>query len=387
MVTQAIGRVTIIGRGHAAITASHAKTVELVTEPEIGPRATCVAAVGAQVESGDLLALRGWIDLTIAAGGATDVIRAHANPAFAADHRLVVRRAPAPVRDALLVEADKGASDLDPKLVAALKDPASTVTVSLEPARDARAGRGALIVSPGPPWSIPGQATGGSADLSLHSPLGAEDIELATRSLDQAAYISVEANLAADPAAIALVEAAWSGEHFVLPADRLGPLASALAVAGVDLSSVQVVEARALARGPGSIEPVTTCLVVAVPSGEVARAIRTIGEAIPGARGVVVFDAGTGSMHAARWQAPAGSDVPSRRGHPAIVVAGRVGGGSDGHAAEALPRSVAVLAAELAARGASTRELSAALQRATGMSRKAAYAAALELAPSKRPDS
>src|SRR5215212_1305962 len=92
MLTRAIGRVTIIGRGHAAITASHAKTVELVTEQEIGPRATCVAAVGARVDSGDLLALRGWIDLTIEAGGITDVVRAHANPAFAAGDRLVVRR-------------------------------------------------------------------------------------------------------------------------------------------------------------------------------------------------------------------------------------------------------------------------------------------------------
>ena len=122
MVRQAIGRVTIIGRGHAAITASHAKTVELVIEPEIGARATCVAAVGARVESGDLLDLRGWIDLTIEADGVSDVVRAHANPAFVAGHRLVVRREPAPVRDALLVEADRGAADLDPGLVAALKD-------------------------------------------------------------------------------------------------------------------------------------------------------------------------------------------------------------------------------------------------------------------------
>jgi hypothetical protein len=387
MVTQAIGRVTIIGRGHAAITASHAKTVELVTEPEVGPRATCVAAVDARVESGDLLGLRGWIDLTVEAGGVTDVVRAHANPAFAAGDRLVVRRAPAPVRDALLVEADKGASDLDPTLIAALKDPGSVVTISLEPARAPRAGRGALIVSPGPPWSIPGQVTRPGADLSLRSPLNPEDIQLATRSLDEAVYVSLEANLAADPAAVALVEAAWSGGHFVLPADGLGPLASTLAVAAVDLSNVQVVDARALARGPGAIEPTATCLVVAVPSGEVARAIRTIAETIPGARGIVVFDAGTGSMQATRWQALAEADVPSRRGHPAIVVAGSGGSASDGHATEALPRAVAVLAAELAARGASTRELSAALQRATGMSRKAAYAAALELAASKRPGS
>jgi hypothetical protein len=65
-------------------------------------------------------------------------------------------------------------------------------------------------------------------------------------------------------------------------------------------------------------------------------------------------------------------------------VAGRGASASDPDSTEVLPRPVAVLAAELVARGASTREVSAALQRATGMSRKAAYAAALELVP---PDS
>jgi hypothetical protein len=384
MVTRAIGRVTIIGRGHAAITASHAKTVELVTEQEIGPRATCVAAVGAEVESGDLLELRGWIELTIEAGGVIDVVRGHANPAFAPGDRLVVRRGPAPVRDALLVEADKGASDLDPLLVAALKDPGATVTVSLSAAQDERGDRGALIVSPGAPWSTPGAAAARPADVSLRSPLSAEDLELAARSLDDATHVSVDANLAGDPAAASLVQAAWNGGHFVLAAEGLGALPSALAVAGVGLSNVNVVDMRALARRPGSIEPEATCVVLAVPSGDVARAIGAIKQAIPSARGVVVLDAGMGSMHATPWQAPAGSAVPSRRGREAIVVAGRSATTSDADSTEILPRPVAVLAAELVAHGASTREVSAALQRATGMSRKAAYAAALELVP---PDS
>ena len=329
MVSQAIGRVTIIGRGHAAITASHAKTVELVIEPEIGARATCVAAVGARVESGDLMDLRGWIDLTIEADGVSDVVRAHANPAFVAGHRLVVRRAPTPVRDALLVEADRGAADLDPGLVAALKEPGSTVTVTLSPAEDERRSRGALIVSPGAPWSAPG-AVARSADVSLRSPLSPDDVELCTQSLEDAAYVSLQADLAADPAAIALVQAAWSEGHFVLPAEGLGPLASALAVAGTDLSSVNVVDLRALARRPGAIEPEATCLVVSVPSGDVARAIAAIEKAIPSARGVVVLDAGTGTMQTAPWQAPAGSAVPSRRGRSAIVVAGRSTGASGG---------------------------------------------------------
>ena len=380
MVTQAIGRVTIIGRGHAAITASHAKTVELVTEPEIGSRATCVAAVGAHVESGDLLDLRGWIDLAIEADGVTDVVRAHANPAFAAGDRLVVRRNPVPVRDALLIDADKGASDLDPRLVAALREPGRAVTVSMSPAQDERASRGALVVSPGAPWSAPGAAATRPADMKLRSPLSAEDIELASRSLDVGAYLFLDANLARDPGAINLVQAAWSRGHFVLPADGLGPLPSALAVAGVGLSNVKVVELRELAR----LEPEVTCVAVAVPSADVARAIGAILKAIPSARGVVVLDPGTGSMHSTPWQAPTMSAMASRRGREAIVVAGGGASASGDDSTEALSRPVAVLAAELVARGASTREVSAALQRATGMSRKAAYAAALELLP---PDS
>ena len=377
MVTPAIGRVTIIGRGHAAITASHAKTVELVAEQEIGPRATCVAAVGARVESGDLLDLRGWIDLTIEAEGVSDVVRAHANPGFAVGDRLVVRRNPVPVRDAVLIDADRGASDLDPRLVAALGKPGSIVTVSMSPAQDERASRGALVVSPGAPWSTPGTAAARPVDMKLSSPLSAEDIELATRSLDEAAYIFLDATLARDPAAIDLVQAAWSRGHFVLPAEGLGPLPSALAVAGVGLSNVTVVELRELAR----LEAEATCVAVAVPSADVARAIGAILKAIPGARGVVVVDPGTGSMHTTPWQAPTMSAVASKRGREAIVVAGRSASASSEDSTEALPRPVAVLAAELVARGASTREVSAALQRATGMSRKAAYAAALELLP------
>jgi uncharacterized protein len=368
MVTQAIGRVTIIGRGHAAITASHAKTVELVAEPEIGPRATCVAAVDVRVKSGDLLGLRGWIDLTIEAGGVTDVVRGHANPAFAAGDRLVVRQAPAPVRDALLVEADKGAAELDRRLVAALADPGARVMVTLAPAEDARGGRGALIVSPGPPWS------GRPLDMSVRSPRSPADVEAATGAVQDAAHVALDANLAGDLAAVALVQAAWRGGQLVLPAEGLGPLPSALAVAGVDLSSVSV----------GAVEPEATCLVLAVPSGDVAKAVRAIERASPRARGVVVLDAGTGSMQATSWQAPAESTVPSRRGREAIVVAGRSPNASD--AASALPHAVAVLAAELVARGASTREVSAALQRAMGMSRKAAYSAALELASAPERD-
>src|SRR5215213_9119256 len=381
----AIGRVTVIARGHAAISASHTKTVELVADEEIGPRATCVAAVGAAVESGDLLALRGWIDLEIEAGGVADVVHGHANPAFADGDRLVVRLAPAPVRDALLVAADKGASELDPQLVARLNDSGATVTVTLSPSQDERASRGALIVSPGAPWSPPGASAARPCDLNLRSPLGADHADEADEALGDGAYVSLDANLAGDRVAAKLVERAWSGGHFVLPTDGLGPLPSALAVAGVDLSSVHVLGLRELARRPGSIELDATCVAVAAASADVARAIGAIEEAMPAARGVVVLDAGTRTMQATPWQAPAEGTIESRRGRSAIVVAGPSARGPEPHAQEPLPRPVAVLAAELVARGASTRELAAALQRATGMSRKDAYAAALDLAAAERP--
>jgi hypothetical protein len=265
-----------------------------------------------------------------------------------------------------------------------LKDPESTVTATLSPAQDERGRRGALIVSPGAPWSAPRAARIRPCDVSLSSPLSSENVEQADDALGDGAYVSLDAGLAGDPAAVNLIQSAWNGGHFVLPSEGLGPLPSALAVAGVDLSNVNVVDLRALARRRGSIEPEASCVAVAVPSADVARAIGAILKAIPSARGVVVLDPGTGRMHATPWQAPTMSAVASQRGREAIVVAGRGASGSDPDSTEVLPRPVAVLGAELVARGASTREVSAALQHATGMSRKAAYAAALELVP---PDS
>ena len=82
----------------------------MALEPGTGPRASCVVAVGAQLEGGDIADLRGWNDLN-RGRRVSHAVPGDANPHLPPVIAQAVRRAPAPVRDALLVEAE-GASEI-----------------------------------------------------------------------------------------------------------------------------------------------------------------------------------------------------------------------------------------------------------------------------------
>lgn len=112
------GIVTIRCRGHAQITAGHSKTFELTPDADIGPRATCVIGVGAQVD-GDPRLLAGPVEIALEAGGIRQRVTAEANPF--ATHGFVVRKSDFRGHDTLAVNADAAASDLDRELVAALQ--------------------------------------------------------------------------------------------------------------------------------------------------------------------------------------------------------------------------------------------------------------------------
>src|SRR5437660_2593944 len=106
-------RPTIECRGHAAITATHAKTWELTLDDDIGLRATCVIGVGSVVDWGRLLALRGPVRFGLSVGDRRDEVRAEMNPLFRAGRRLVVRTSRFRADDTLAVAADKASADLD----------------------------------------------------------------------------------------------------------------------------------------------------------------------------------------------------------------------------------------------------------------------------------
>jgi hypothetical protein len=139
------------GRGHPAIRATHAKTLEFSGDPEITGRATCVVAVAAQALNDLPDGLAGPVRIGIRAGGHEATVRALANPGWRPGGTAVVRRSRNRRPDTLATEADLVAADLPRPLVAALADPAIEVEVTVERAPARPDGRTALILMWTPP--------------------------------------------------------------------------------------------------------------------------------------------------------------------------------------------------------------------------------------------
>lgn len=134
--------ITIRGRGHPRVRATHAKTIELTTERELTGRGTCIVGVGVALDPARLGALSGRVVVTFEAGGHRELVRGLANPRYdAATGRLVIRRSRHRADDTLVVGADKGSADLDRALVAALADGGVELRVTV--ARDADLAGGA----------------------------------------------------------------------------------------------------------------------------------------------------------------------------------------------------------------------------------------------------
>ena len=122
--------VQLVGRGDERIRATHTKTLELIAGTELTERATCVIAVET-VSPHQRMA--GPVRVTISAAEETFAFDARANSAWDTAATAVLRRGPLRLPGTLATHAAVGAADLPRPLVERLRDPASVVTVTLEP--------------------------------------------------------------------------------------------------------------------------------------------------------------------------------------------------------------------------------------------------------------
>ena len=122
----------LVGHGHPAIRATHAKTFELTAEPAITPRATCVLAVGTVLDP-NLAPLRGRVRLTLATPGLPALTgEATLNPRRALTDRVVIRRSRTLDADTLAVDSTLTADDLPEEFAVALTDPVREVILTVE---------------------------------------------------------------------------------------------------------------------------------------------------------------------------------------------------------------------------------------------------------------
>lgn len=213
--------VTFRAAGHPEIRATHAKTLELTADPAITARATCILGVGAGVDAHALGALEGRVTITIEAGGVADTVTATANPGWSDPGSVIVRKSAHTSPATFATDADKGAADLDRTLVAALADPAATVTVTVaEVAPAARPGEraGYLAVPDGRPAALTGA---GAAALAAADLIVTTDLVRVRRLL---------AHLGRQPE---IVEAGAAGRARAVEAVRAGHLVLLVDTGGV----------------------------------------------------------------------------------------------------------------------------------------------------------
>ncbi len=120
-----------VGRGHPAIRATHAKTLELTPEPDVTERGTCVLAVGADAEPPSPIA--GPVRIRLTAGAGRWSLEALANPSWDPAGSAVIRRGPLRLPGTFATDATAAAADLPRDLLAALQDPGTLVTVDVLP--------------------------------------------------------------------------------------------------------------------------------------------------------------------------------------------------------------------------------------------------------------
>jgi hypothetical protein len=301
--------------GHPDIRATHAKTLELVREDEIGARATCVVGVAARLDEQALLGLRGRVEVIVECGGFAGSVRGRVNPAWRVGDPLVVRRAPFATRDALVIDADGGASGLERGLVACLARAGADIGIAIK--GGIGAGPGALYVSTDDSFEDYGGYSPAEAqinpDLVLRSPLADDDIAAGLAALDAGERVALRLGAEADANAGALLDAAHAEGHDILPARGAG----VEAVAGVEAAAR--VDARVLRPRDHDWDSAGGVVLEGVPVERIDKWLRRATR--EGARrGAVGLDLGTPRERFVSWRPGERVEVPGARGRRATLA-------------------------------------------------------------------
>ncbi len=137
----------IVARGHENVTARHRTTIEVTREEDMGVRADCIIGVGAdkgfpQLSSEFMQGARdegSTIRVVFRAGGIEEVVvgRGHPDLTFEDEEEMVIRKSSFICPRTLMVKADKGARDLDRRLIELLKDGGQGLVVEISLIKEA----------------------------------------------------------------------------------------------------------------------------------------------------------------------------------------------------------------------------------------------------------
>jgi len=128
-------------RGHENISGLHNSTIEFTKEPYCTPRGTCILGVNAtksvaelKPETKRLLNKGAKVRIVISCKGITDVVTGFGDTRLLLENKvsMVIRKSRYIDNRTLVVGADKSASQIDRRLVRALRDRDTQGTVRIE---------------------------------------------------------------------------------------------------------------------------------------------------------------------------------------------------------------------------------------------------------------
>ena len=134
-------------RGHANITGTHDKTLELTRDADISRRATCVLGVASSHDDLGLLGLRGRVEVTLECDGVRDDFSATISPFFLGDSSLVFRRAAGLRGRTIAFDSSKTAAGIDRELVRRLGAADRELHVTIRAARSVETAGALFVVS------------------------------------------------------------------------------------------------------------------------------------------------------------------------------------------------------------------------------------------------
>lgn len=351
----------LVGSGHPAIRATHAKTLEFTRDTDITERATCVVGVGLQPVPH---ALAGPIRLTLRAGDEEFSFEARTSSSWDPTGTAVIRRSAARLPGTFATHSSAAAADLPRTLVAALKRHDAVVELDVKPIS-------------GPPCAVLFAIHANEQDARLRAELAAADLVVAE---DEGAARLVGTRVTSGPVAVdgrVLVVATRElpgqtvvGALDVVEVETVGlPPALAAAAASPSRAPVLIAPGGADPRRAMRDAPANVRLVVAAPADETA-ALLALNAQLRGRDGAVVVQENTLPLRvrAAEPFEPATNDT--------IYIC------FDAAAAEtAIDPRVRAAISELLADGVATKTAAKALAALTGWDRRRAYDAVLRWPP------
>lgn len=345
----------VLARGHPAIGAGHAKTLEITADAEITQRAGCVVGVGGQLPR---TAVAGPITVALSVESASVEFTATGHSGWTGPDSIVIRRSQQRRPDTFATGASMTAATLPRELAARLADPDSVVELR-------------VLRRPGPRRLLRFRA-GPGAEPRLRAELAAADTVLAedagARALLRAAGVAPAGS--PGPGRTLSVSTTGAGPGPGLPADEVIGWPAELVPTVAAGSSGPELHAGALA--PAELARLAAAcpaaaLVVATEAPDLSRLLATVGRGDAGLVGIALDNPELPFVD------------PPDRGRLLVRIAARA---TD----QEPPLNPGAVVAGLLEQGVSVRTVARTLAGLPGWSRRAAYDFVLAHADRPRPE-